>query len=141
MGTLKNSIVDPSIVENDLGRLELRKESNRNEKVMDELAEKMALWKKVKSTPAGQTLIELSDMEIKSYEAQLAKPTKQLMGLGDLPSINEARAEWRGCLAVWKSIKYNMVELENKLEEMKKMQEKEVNDKRAAAKKKLENYR
>ena len=97
MGTIKSSLVQPSVVENELARLELRKEKNKNEKVLDELAEALARWKTLKATKAGQVLIEVADYEIRQYEENLSKPITQLLHLGGADVIKEVRAEWRGC--------------------------------------------
>lgn len=141
MGTLKSSLFAPSVVDNDAGRLELRKERNRSVRVMDELASALERWKKLKATPHGQLLIEIADFEIKQYEENLSRPVSQLMSYGDVASINETRAEWRGCLSVWKSIKFNMLDYERKMDEMKQMLAKEEEQSKADREKKLSNYR
>jgi hypothetical protein len=140
MGTLKSSTVQPSIVENEFARLEMRKERNRNERVLDDLAGRLAYWKKLRGTAVGQTLMEVADPEIKHYQELLDKPVSQLLHLGSIEVINETRAEWRGCLAVWKSIKYNLVEYERLLQEIKKMIETEGKATEEARKKKIDKY-
>lgn len=140
MGTLRSSLLDPSVVDNGLSRLELRKEKNRTEKVMDELSERLDRWRKLKATPQGQALISVADPEIKNYEDMLSKPTSQLGSYGDVNAINEARAEWRGCLGVWKSIKYNLVEYERKLLELERMTKEEEDKQAKERKKKIEKF-
>lgn len=141
MGTLKTSLSAPSVVDNDLGRLELRRERNRSVKLMDELSTALERWKKLKMTPHGQLIIEVADLEIKQYEENLSKPTSQMLAHGDIHAVNETRAEWRGCLSVWKSLKYNLVEYENKVNDLKQMLEKEESDAKILREKKLANYR
>jgi hypothetical protein len=141
LSTLKTSMVPPQLVENDLGRMELRKERNRSVKVMDELQDQLIRWKNLKATKGGQVLIEVADFEIKDYEDKLSKPILGLAHFGDSQMINETRAEWRGCLAVWKSIKYNLVEKERALESLKQMFEKEEADMKKVRDEKLDKYR
>lgn len=141
MATLKTSSVNPSIVEDSLSRLLVRKERNKNDKVMDEVAVRLSRWKSFKKTSQGQMLVEIADPEIRYYQEMLRKPTTQLTHLGDVKVINECRAEWRGCLSVWESIKFNLVEYERKLKELNEMtkKEEEAIDKKKKAK--LEKYR
>ena len=141
MATLKTSLMPPSIVENEQARLDLRKEKNRNAKIMDELAEVLERWRKFKNTPHGQVIIEVADFEIKSLEDRLSQSMAETaITYNDINVAREVQAEWRGSLRTWKNIKFNLVEYEQRLTELKRMTDEEEKTQEEAREKLLRKY-
>jgi len=148
MPSLKGTNIDPRMAESPEDRSEVHE---GRKKEIETLHESIARWELFKGTRTGQIVCQLADPKINSLKAKVDMPIGELrvylnkLGLVNMTSddIKEYRAECRGAIGVWNSIKYKSQRLEERLKELtlqEKKEEKEVGKKKEVLAKEVEKY-
>lgn len=114
MPVLRGSQINPSLLDSPLDQVETGEKFSRKQKrVLEEMLHK---WREFESTEMGQMCAELADPMIAKCRYFLSLSAADVGYSIDV--LNEMRAECRGELRVWETIKRDPDKLKRLLQEM-----------------------
>jgi len=141
MGTLRETLSNPTVVEDTVERVSIQRQGVQAQKAA--LEKQLQEWEALKNTKLYHILGGLVDPMIFHLGAELAKTVLDYPDEMSLDKITEYRAECRGELRVWQSIKYGPGSLKtqlNQLDELEKREEERRKGPSEEVKNKLSNY-